>query len=231
MWPGSYAVRAYLGRVRGQNLRAQTLGADVAIRAGTTSTYNVPISPRPLGQVQGIVLNNGEPGRGFRATLRSVTPGARSRNNSLTANSRGTFTFRDLALGSYELTVRGSDRRGPELYRQTVQVTPEGRVELRVNLATAHLQVQVTAQDGTPADQLNGRFRLYAGITQLPLGPAAQEIQPVVNNVVRRGSFMAGALPPGPYLMLVELVGHVPITQNILLTAGVDTILDVSAGR
>ena len=228
--PGSYAVRAYLGRVRSQNLRSQNLGANVAIRAGITSTYNVPISPRPLGQVQGIVLNNGEPGRGFRATLQPLTPGAGRRNNSQTANGRGSFTFRDLALGSYQLTVRGAGRRGPELYRQTVQVTPEGRIELRVNLATAHLQVQVTAQDGAPADQLNGRFRLYAGITQLPQGPAAQQLQPVVNNVVRRGSFRAGTLPPGPYLMLVELVGHAPITQNILLRSGVETVLEVSAG-
>jgi protocatechuate 3,4-dioxygenase beta subunit len=249
--PGGYAVRATTAAGM-RLLFTQFIGgpvtADVAVRGGETSTFDVTLTLPELGEVGGSVLHNGEPAVGFRIGLQrhdgndpALPPGAGGRGGrggpgrmgmqlDATVGATGRFTIENVPAGSYRLTV-SSARRGSVLHSEPVFVQARTTSEVTISLATAAIAGQVTADDGTPAAELDGGAMLLPGLTEVPADLGALRREGSFTTRVQDGRFEIDLIPSGSYLVLVTIRGRERAAALVFASLGQRTELSVTAGK
>jgi hypothetical protein len=223
--PGTYAVRSYVGNLRDRFLRGLALGADVEVREGETAGFDVTLSPRPTGTLQGTVSDNGKPAGRYRVRLQSE--GNTSRRSETTGED-GEFGFRDLVSDRYVLTIRGPSRQS-DLHRETVFVTAGTERDLSIHLATGRLRATVTAGD---TQNLRGRAWILPGLTRAPDDPDLwMQAHPGSRVEIDQGSFTSGRLKPGPFLVIVDVEEHERTSVQAVVISGRDTELELLLTR
>ena len=246
--PGGYVVRAHLGSMRSflsRELRTLMVGAqegtttfDLTLAEGDEKNFDPALSIPPVGEVVGSIVHNGLPGKDLQVSLRAVeanggsTPGQSreggrwrflggSFRNQTRTNQNGEFTFRDVPEGAYQLVVNSGRNRRQQLLAQDVYVRRDSRNEQRLSVFTAALEGEVHAADGTPARDLDGNIRLYAGVRERPADPREFARHSTMHTVrVRDGRFEGLEIETGEYLLELSLRGRERVEQPLSVGAG-----------
>ncbi|HEX5053434.1 MAG TPA: carboxypeptidase-like regulatory domain-containing protein [Planctomycetota bacterium] len=237
---GGYRVRAFFGSPAGwfAALRDGEQGtpADVVVRAGATSRFDVQFAAIETGTLQGVVTDNGLRAEGFGIHLRRVDGGERNdagaRRGShggdlgTVTDAGGAYVLRSVPAGHYEVAVTS---RGGAVAMQTREVTVvvDRPSVLDFALVTGEVRGRVTAADGSAAADLQGGASFLPGLDQLPADLDAWRA--CVRAAVHDGAFCA-SLAPGPYLVVLEMHGRQRVTRSIYLGAGQRLDLDLVAG-
>ncbi|MFO1077649.1 MAG: carboxypeptidase regulatory-like domain-containing protein [Planctomycetota bacterium] len=262
--PGSYLVRAYVGSQQDimRELMPQffsgNLQADVAVKAGEATKYDLQVLRAQIGEVIGSVMHNGEAAVGFRVELQQQGqdgntgndaggggpggggpggnrgPGGRGRWNNqpqATVGSSGTFTIDHVPAGTYTLRVQNSNRT--TLHEETLDVLANARTERHLTIETAGLHGTVASKDGTAASELSGTVTLLAGVTELPADYNAGRRgggNGGLNARVQDGAFQFDMVPPGNYLMVLSMRGRERTTAPVTVAAGGTQTVALEAG-
>lgn len=255
--PGNYVVRSWIGSPQQlmRELAPQffTGGpvADVAVRGGEPTRFDLTLSRPQVGSVTGTVLHNGVAAAGFQVELTRQDdgadaapppagpgggpggPGARRMANfgrtfNATVAASGQFAIGDVPAGLYRMRVQ-SGRRGGVLHEEVVQVLPDAPTERTLVLQTCSLRGTFTRADSGDPKELAGRISLLPGQTVVPDNLNAWLRQnPGFDARVRDGGFAFDALPSGSYLLVVQLRGREVTAQPVVLQG--DQELTVAAG-
>jgi len=199
-----------------------------------------------IGDVHGSVLQNGQPAAGLQVALRRETNNGNANNGengwgnmrfgnfgrewNATVDERGQFTLRNVASGSYQLSI-SSSRRGNALHTETVVVSTGGTAEVAISLTTASLQGELTVDDDTPRASLGGTILLIPGATTVPEDLAeARRNSSVFTARVQEGRFRFDVLPPGAYLAVLTSPGRVRSSAQVFVAAGQSNQLSIAVG-
>ncbi len=236
--PGPHHVRAFVGsagdlfRDLGPLLGSgQTLPTDVTIAPGEVATLDLVATLPQRGGVRGTVTANGAPAAGFRVELRPVAgtaePGRFGRQGDGT-DAEGRYAIDNVDAGLHELLVL-SGRNGSELHRQQVAITADFTATVDLTVAVGTIRGTVRVPDGAPA--ATGNVQLLPGVTELPADLAAfRRSHRIANARVADGRFVSEALPPGQYLLLLQVRGHGQVTQAAFVGGGQDVQVELDAG-
>ena len=240
--PGNYVVRAILGGSMA-DLVGEFLGTppppDVQVRANESSTFDPRLRVPLVGSVQGSVMHNGQPAKGFRITL-ELQDGAAAgghgrsgwaRNRSATVDDTGKFERDKVPPGTYQLRVT-SGRRGSPLHRETVIVTANGIAHVPIALSTTTLSGTITTDDGTPVADLAGSILLLPDVNDIPTDLGQwRRANPTFSAQVRDGRFEVAMLPAGYYLAVVTIRGRDRSSALVAAAHGAANQLTIAAGR
>jgi hypothetical protein len=254
--PGGYAVRAFVGNGM-RSLWSQfgsDLKADVAVRAGETTAFDVQLMVPQTGTVAGSVTHNGQPAAGFQVTLHRQDDGSnadpnanggdpqaarggrggRGRGNGdqqAAVDSSGRFTMHDVPAGIYQLTVTSGRRAGP-LHTEAVVVSTGATSEVAISLATCALDGLVTVDDNSNVAELQGMVLLLPGATEIPNNLAnVWRDGSAFTARVQGGKFTLEMLPPGNYLAVLAPSGREQTSAPVFMTLGERTQLTIAAGK
>ncbi|MBL8727277.1 MAG: carboxypeptidase regulatory-like domain-containing protein [Planctomycetes bacterium] len=259
---GDYVVRSWIGspqelmRTLGPQLFAGTLTADVAVRSGEETRWDVAVQRAEVGVVAGSVLHNGAPGAGLQVELTREDSGATAdtgngdangprgggpggpggrgmwgnRTQQATVAASGRFRIEDVPAGTYRLRIQ-SGRRGGLLHEESVQVIANATTERQLTLQTVGIAGSVGRDDGGDVKELVGRVSLLPGLDALPEDLAAwQREHPSFDARLQNGEFRFDAIQPGSYLLVVNVRGRERTSQPIVVGAGGTTPITVLAG-
>jgi hypothetical protein len=236
--PGEYMLRAFLGT--GADALGDQMGAvfaagvgalrrDVALAEGEHAVLDIRLEVPPAGTVKGTVTINGAPAGGCRAEIYSATIG---RSLTSAPDARGEFTIANVPPGGYtfRVTVSVSGNR-QEMHREAIEVLARGVVQVQVDLRVGGLSGQVVAEDGTPADQLEGTIWVLPGATATPPDVREYSRGNRVHEVrVRNGVFRADMLTAGPARLVVQVRGRQAGEAAVEIPAGGVKDLALPAG-
>ena len=251
---GDYVVRSWIGEMQDLMRELQpvlaggALPADVAVRAGETTSFD-PVLVRPqVGTVAGLVHHNGRPASGFRVELvRQEADGAASGNAGGGGRGRGrggfggfgrsfqsavgpsgSFTLAKVPAGSYQLRVQ-SGRRGGALHEETVQVVADATIERSITIQTGSLTGTITTDDGSDPTAVAGRVSLLADATQIPADRAELRRENTQGEAMARdGKFRFEMVKPGNYLLVFQGFGREPASVPVVIQG--DHTVTVAAG-
>jgi hypothetical protein len=257
---GDYLVRSWIGspqelmRTLGPQLFAGTLAADISVRSGEETLWDVAVQRAEVGVVAGSVLHNGVPGAGLQVELAREDagttadtgnnngnrgggpggPGGRgmwgNRTQQATVAASGNFRIEDVPAGTYRLRIQ-SGRRGGLLHEESVQVVANTTTERQLTLQTVGIAGTVSRDDGGDTKELAGRVSLLPGLTALPADIAAwQRDNPSFDARLQNGAFRFDAIQPGSYLLVLNVRGRDRTTQAIVVGAGGSTPITIAAG-
>lgn len=207
--PDGYHVRAYLADSRtairrlAEALRQELVGGpDVVLEAGDERELDLDLVVVPIGDLRGVVRVNGAPGSGHQIRLVSETGALREPARFVPTMQQqieadGSFAFRAVEAGRYELAVVSIARDRIELRRQPIAVLPGVTTTVAVDVAVASLVGEVVApEDGQPVD---GMIRLQPReLAELPPSEAPQDRREIAARV-RGGRFRVDVLPVGSF--------------------------------
>jgi hypothetical protein len=258
--PGDYLVRSWIGspqelmRELGPQFFSGTLAADVKVRGGETTNFDVAVVRPAVGGVSGTVLHNGAPATGFQVELARIDdngaaadprggrgPGGGmggrgmfggGRTFQAAVSSAGQFSVADVPAGNYRLRVSAA-RRGGMLHEEAIAVTANSITERNIQVTTASLRGAVTADGAEPAT-LNGSVSLLPGLNELPENWNQWRRDPAnatFDARVQAGAFKFDSLKPGNYLLVVSIRGRERSTQPIVVSPGSDQQVGIAAGK
>ncbi len=238
-----------LMRELGPQLMQGALVADVTVKGGETSRLDLALVRPQLGTVAGSVIHNGNPGRGLQVELASLENanagdnqgggmfggrggrGMFGRQQQATVDANGRFEIKQIPAGQYRLTVRGGEQgpggRGPALYEETVAVVADTTLERSLSTSAGSVEGQVTDDGSGAVANLRGNVVLYAGLSELPSDPAAlnsmrrQGMLVTQEARLQGGKFRIDNVPPGNYLLVLQVGGRERTTQAIAVGNGV----------
>ncbi len=241
--PGSYVVRSWIGspqelmRELGPQMFDGSLTADVQVKGGEDSKLDVTLVRPQVGAVEGSVLHNGEPAKGFQIELtRESDGGAQPANGGsgrgfmnfgrtmqgAVANS-GRFSIKNVPAGDYRLRVRAGGRRGGVLHEEVLAVAADTVVERSIAVTTSTLEGTVS-DDGTGTiAQLRGNVTLVPGLTELPENFnqwRRQQGNSTFDARIDGGRFRFDMLRPDNYLLVLTLDGRERTTTTVVVGAG-----------
>lgn len=231
--PGSYVVRAWVGspqqlmRELGPSFFDGSLTADTTVRGGDETRFDLQMVRPMLGAVAGSVMHNGQNAVGFQVELRAAGndtgagngggnagPGGRGgrggrgfggRSQQASVDADGRFLVKDVAAGSYELTIRSNGRRGAELLNDTIQVLADATLERSYSIVTGALHGTLTTDDGSDVKALGGRVSLLPGVSEVPADLNQWLRQNTTyDGRISEGGFNIETVPPGNYLLIVQ---------------------------
>ncbi len=248
--PGNYIVRTWLGDFRQMmrtlqpTLMSGDLVADVNVRAGVETSWDMQLERPQLGAVTGTVLRNGENARGLRVELRREETGGQpaggmdpmmarfmnfGRSQSDEVGADGRFEIKDVNAGAYTLRITAG-RRGGVLYEEPLQVVAEVTAERSFSLTVGSLTGAITTDDGADPKQIRGDVALVRDLLEVPedLDRFLRENQSFRARV-SGGRFEISSLPAGTYLLIARLRDRERTTQTVVV-AGTEEV-SVAAGK
>lgn len=250
--PGDYVARAFVGDSRTfltEQMRrlssGEPLSPDLRLGSGETRELTLTAMVMPTGSVRGTVLHNGRPGAGYQlrleahvgeptpATAPGIRPTGRRLGRSLrtSADLQGNFEFAEVPAGDYVLTATGRGGRGVLLVQQPCSVQADLETRAAISVASGNLRGRIVADDGTAADELDGRLQLFAGLTQPPVDPSGSTTDNASHTIrVRDGAFAPIELPVGDYLLVSTMRDRQQTHQQIRVDIDSVTTVEVSAG-
>jgi protocatechuate 3,4-dioxygenase beta subunit len=249
---GDYFVRSATGGMRdmmrmfGATAMDGTMAADVTVRPGTESRWDMQMTRPQYGVVAGTVMHNGESAAGFRVELRrqdnnpgnggGQQPGGMfgrmmnfGRSQSDTVEKDGTFEVKDVTAGLYRLRVTAG-RRGGVLYEEQVQVVADVTLQRNLSLTTGSVKGSITTDDGTDPKAIGGRISLVQGLIEIPedLNRYLRE-NTSFDARIRDGAFEIESIPPGTYMLIFQARNRERTTQTVVVS-GTENIT-VPAGK
>ncbi|MEC9047562.1 MAG: carboxypeptidase-like regulatory domain-containing protein [Planctomycetota bacterium] len=246
--PGDYLVRTWIGgtseimRIMQPLMMGGQLNADVNVRAGAETRWDLQIERPQVGSLVGSVLHNGEFAKGFRVELRPQDDGASQpsdgnewmarmarwgRNKSGTVKGDGTFEIKDVNAGIYTLRITEGRRGGP-LYQEQVQVLADSTLERTFSLTTGSLQGSVATDDGSDAKEIRGNVALVADLVEVPedLRSYLRE-NASFSARIRDGAFEVKSLPTGTYLLIAQPRDREQTSQTVVVTGPTEVAVTV----
>jgi hypothetical protein len=230
-----------------------TLQADAAVRAGETTKLDLQLTRPQIGTVTGSVLHNGKPASSFQVELtrqdEAATngttgnnpmanfgpggrggrggPGGFGRTFQSAVSASGRFTIGNVPAGSYKLRIQGN-RRGGTLHETLVQVVADSTIDVPIALVTHALAGVLTRDDGGNVAELAGRALLLAGVQTLPENlQQYQQQNPVLEGRVQAGKFKFENVPPGNYLLVINIRGRDRATLPVVVVGDQSVTLAV----
>lgn len=253
--PGQYLVRSWVGdaqdlmREMMPQFFAGQLAADVDVRGGAATRFDLAVTRPQVGTVAGSVTNNGLAAAGFQVELVRSSDNAGNQDNGgfgmrggpggrgrgfgqalqATVAASGHFKIEKIPAGSYELRVTGPRQREP-LYRESIQVARDAVLQRDIMITSCRLDGIVVAGDGLEAKDVNGRATLLAGVAEMPedLNRAAREGSSREARIIE-GKFTFEMVPPGNYLLVTSVRGRERTSQAVVL--GGDQTVSFAAGK
>ena len=248
--PGDYIVRTWLGdwrqmiRTLQPSMTSGELVADVTVRAGNETSWDLQLERPQVGAVAGAVLRNGENARGLRVELRRQEDGGQQprggdpmlsrfmnfgRRQSAEVGADGRFEIKDVDAGAYTLRITAG-RRGGVLYEEPLQVVADVTVERTFSLTVGSVAGSITTEDGSDPKQLGGQISLVPDLVEVPedLDRFLRD-NPSFEARVRDGRFEVSSLPTGTYLLIARLRDRERTTQTVVV-AGAEQVA-VTAGK
>lgn len=253
--PGQYLVRSWVGDA--QDLMREMmpqffsgqLAADVDVRGGAATRFDLAVTRPQVGAVTGSITNNGVAAAGFQVELTRENdssgntdnggfgmrggPGGRGRGfgqalQAAVATS-GQFKIEKIPAGSYQLRVTAPRQREP-LYRETIQITADSLLQRDIMLTSYRLAGTAIAEDGLETKDVNGRAILLAGVAEMPedLNRAAREGSSRETRITE-GKFSFEVVPPGNFLLVTSVRGREPVGQAVVI--GSDLTVSFAAGK
>lgn len=258
--PGDYVVRAFVGspmelmRELGPQFMAGTLTAETVVRAGETTRLDVPLLVAQTGSVSGAVLHNGSPAVGFQVNLSRVDAtgdaqrnagggpgmgmfgrfGGMGREFNATTASGGRFSLKDVPVGDYAVRVSSGRGRGTLLETRVLVVTGQDST-LSLQVVTGSLTGTVTDADNAGGTPLQGSATLLPGVNELPADFGNRPVGMGAGNGfqarVQDNRFTFESLPPGNYLLVLQIRGRERVTQPVQIGAGPGQSVELRAGK
>lgn len=256
---GDYIVRSWIGSPQElmRELMPQwadgSLAADVNVRGGEETKWNLVVQRAQVGSVAGSVLHNGSPGVGLQVELVRVEanggdgtndnrggpggPGGRGmwgnfgRSQQATVAASGRFKIDNVPAGDYRLRVQ-SGRRGGLLHEELVTVAADVTTERDLSLQTVSIAGTVTVDDGSDPKQLNGRISLLRGLVAVPDDLQAwQRDNPSFETRLQDGAFRFESIQPGSYLLMLTVRGRETTSQPVQIGSGGAIDVTIAAGK
>jgi len=227
--PTGYHVRAFLADASTAIRRlAEALGGepatmpDVQLRSGEDRDLPLQLELVATGSLHGQATVNGAPAVGFQ--LRLEPPGQPARRFLPTVVQQvevdGTFAFRDVEAGTYDLVLYGVARARIALARRPVDVRADTDDQVAIDVDVAAVEGEVVApEDGTPVDGIvklhpasgrGGEFtaRVHAGRFRIDVLPAGSWVLEHVLEPEREGAREELTLARGERRRLVLTAGR-----------------------
>ena len=237
---GNYVVRSWIGSTRqlmqqlGPDFITGNLVADVNVRGGKDTEWNMALTRPLVGIVQGTVRHNGNNATGFSVELRKKEPetttnesGGRGwgglsrmfgRNKNATVSASGEFSIKDVPAGLYELRISAS-RRGGVLLKEPLQVFGDDVLVRAYSLQTGSLKGTLTAEAGVDIKTIGGRVSVVPNQVVAPtenLGTWLRE-NGAFDARVRDGAFSFENVPGGSYLLVMQARNRAVTTQPVVV--------------
>lgn len=238
-----------LMRELGPQMMQGALTADVTVKGGEQSRLDLTLVRPQLGIVAGTVLHNGNPGRGLQVELSSLQTGGNETNpaagmfggrggrgmfgrqQQAAVDGDGRFEIRQVPAGQYRLVVRGGEQgqggRAPNLYEETVTVVADTTLERSIATSAGSVEGQVGDDGSGTVANLRGNVTLYAGLAELPADPAALNAlrrdgtTTTLDARLQGGKFRFDHVPPGNYLVVLQVGGRERSAQPVVVGNGV----------
>ncbi|MFK7741731.1 MAG: carboxypeptidase regulatory-like domain-containing protein [Planctomycetota bacterium] len=248
---GNYIVRSWIGSPRelirklGPDMMAGNLVSDVSVRSGNEVTWNMQLTRPMVGVVKGLVLLNGQNGKGLRVELRrndngdaggggrDNNPMARmfNRSPSGTVSGGGTFEIKNVQAGGYQLQIKSGGRRGNVIYEESIQVVADVTIEQTWSVQSGSLKGTITVPDGSDPADIGGRVSLVRDQTAVPTEDLRDWLraQNAIGARIRDGAFEVEAMPMGNYLVVLQARNRTVTSQQVYVNG--EQTVSVVAGE
>ncbi|MBL8750974.1 MAG: carboxypeptidase regulatory-like domain-containing protein [Planctomycetes bacterium] len=251
--PGDYVVRSWIGspqdlmRELGPSFMDGSLAADVTVKAGDASRFDLAVTRPRVGIVAGSVFHNGTPAAGFHVELARATddaapsaPGERGGRGMFANFGRtlqgviapsGQFRIANAPEGRYRLRVSTS-RRGGAIFEETLDVAADVTVDRNLSVHTSTVQGVMTASDGTDVAQLAGRVSLLPNTSAMPQdGNGRPRNAASFDARLQGGVFHFDSVPPGNHLVVVTIRGRERTSQSVTVGTDGTTKVEMPVGK